>query len=183
MLGTVKRATSDPSQSKTGCQRKEENHMQQQTGTRTSRQLLEPDEPPAKRRRLEAEDLLAFEELDDSLEEDWHESERFKILEGIGRGAYATVYKAIDREGDNAVVAVKKMAFLVEDPKHIIPSHIAREISNLRRLHDNQHIIRYLMQCVHTNAINREMGVVLFCVRYILFYNRFLIVNCEGLKF
>ena len=102
----------------------------------SSLSIVSPDlcEPVAKKRRLEKEDLFAFEELDDDFDRDWQANDRFDILCSIGSGAYATVYKAIDRERENALVAVKKMIFRV-DPIHTIPPHIIREVTNLSRLH------------------------------------------------
>ena len=122
--------------SRTRQESKEERMANMKKVTNTSLLRDQGGGPPAKRRRLEAEDLMAFEELDDNFEQEWQSNERFQVIRSIGRGAYATVYKAIDKEHNNAVVAMKKMAFVV-DPCHIIPSHIAREITNLRRLHDS----------------------------------------------
>ena len=87
-----------------------------------------------KKRRLEVEDLFAFEELDEDFDRDWQANNWFDILCSIDSGAYATVYKGIDKERENALVAVKKMILQV-DPINMIPLHIIREVTNFCCLH------------------------------------------------
>ena len=95
---------------------------------------LDNGDPPAKKRRLNEDDLIAREELD--LDEDWEVNDRFDIIGDLGVGTYGIVYKAIDRHRDNEIVAVKKITFQL-DSQDRIPSNITREITNLRYLRRN----------------------------------------------
>ena len=93
-------------------------------------------EPPShKKPRLNADDLVAREELEEE-DEDWVINDRFDFHYCLGAGAYGTVFKAVDRERKNQLVALKKVTFL-EDPKHGVPLHILREVQNLKFLHKN----------------------------------------------
>ena len=104
--------------------------QQQQQSGRCSR---DTSPAPAKRRKLELEDLASTERLtmDDLPRE--KACGRFEILEELGGGAYGTVYKARDIQRDGEVVALKKL--VVREEAHIgIPPHIMREVANLQYL-------------------------------------------------
>ncbi len=88
---------------------------------------------PAKKRRLNEEDLIAREELD-SNDDDWEANDRFDVISHIGDGTYGVVYKAIDRDRHNQLVAVKKIRFQLDHYGHM-PNCVVREIANLKYLH------------------------------------------------
>ena len=72
--------------------------------------------------------------------------DRFDILNNLGSGAYATVYRARDRARGGEVVALKKV-YAREDRDIGIPQFIMREVANLKRLSSPEnrkdpHIVR-----------------------------------------
>ena len=102
--------------------------------------------PPAKKRRLGVEDLIAREELDSEETWDWEVNDRFDVIGHLGDGTYGIVYKAIDRDRRNEVVAVKKITFQL-DSDDLIPVGVVREIANLKYLQRNSFdvpIIRFV---------------------------------------
>lgn len=91
---------------------------------------------PAKKRRLNEEDLIAREELVSDDDDDWQANDRFDYIGHLGDGTYGIVYKAIDRHRHNEVVAVKKISFQVDEQGQM-PVCVVREIAHLRYLHRN----------------------------------------------
>lgn len=78
------------------------------------------------------EQLEAREELRET-EDSMDLEERFEILNNLGSGAYATVYRARDRARGGEVVALKKV-YVREERDIGIPQFIMREVANLKRL-------------------------------------------------
>ena len=108
---------------------------------------------PAKKRRLNEEDLIAREELDS--DDDWEANDRFDVIGHLGNGMFGVVYKAIDRNRDNEIVAVKKITFQLNDYDQM-PICVVREIANLRYLQRtccDLPIIRYVVSIVYMFAL------------------------------
>jgi len=87
------------------------------------------------------------------------DASQYTDLSPIGTGAYATVYKALDKTTDK-VVAMKKIRIaLTEDG---VPMHILREISLLKHLgkYNHPNVIRLLDIC-HGPRYDREMVLYL----------------------
>ena len=104
---------------------------------------------PAKKRRLNEEDLIAREELGPD-DQDWEANDRFDVIGHLGDGTYGTVYKAIDKNRGNEVVAVKKIRFQLDDYDRM-PVCVVREIANLKYLQRNSFdfpIIRWIFCCL-----------------------------------
>ena len=176
MLGSKRRTRSagTSSQKSTVTARHHQQPHQHHRKLRSSKRQLTPEvapaPAPAKRRRLELEDLASNEKLSD-LDEAPKEKAcgRFNILEELGGGAYGTVFKAIDKERDGEVVALKKLVVLEE--AHIgIPPHIMREVANLQYLSSRKGdyeppIVRCEFVCVCVCACVRACVCVCTYVR------------------
>ena len=76
--------------------------------------------------------------------------EEFIALEIVGKGTYATVYKAIRKSNPNKIFAVKKMDIAKE--KDGFPVTALREISILKKL-DHENIVK----CLSIKTSKREL--------------------------
>ena len=120
---------------------------------------------PAKKRRLNEEDLIAREELD-SNDDDWEANDRFDVISHIGDGTYGVVYKAIDRDRHNQLVAVKKIRFQLDHHGHM-PNCVVREIANLKYLHrytDSFNVPIIRLAEIHSNSTCTSHIQVFTCV-------------------
>lgn len=72
----------------------------------------------------------------------------YQRLEKIGEGTYGVVYKALDTQNNNRIVALKKIRLESEDEG--VPSTAIREISLLKELND-RNIVR-LYDIVHSES-------------------------------
>ncbi len=102
--------------------------------TKVTKLSCNDESSPPKKRRLNEDDLIACEEL--GPDDDWEANDRFDVISHLGDGMYGVVYKAIDRNRDNEIVAVKKITFQLNDYDQI-PTSIVREIANVRYLQRN----------------------------------------------